>query len=865
MAKQQMNDLEKRTVYSYNEALEDSVKYFNGDKLSATSWINKYALKDTSKQKNEKDLVNIVLYEKSPDQMHDRISSELERIEIARGYKNPMSKDDFKEAIEGFKYVIPQGGPMSGIGNNYQIVSLSNCFVIGNNADSYGGIMAIDQEQVQLMKRRGGVGHDLSHIRPKSTSVKNSALTSTGVVPFMERYSNSTREVAQDGRRGALMLSLSVKHPDAEDFINAKLEEGKITNANVSVRIDDKFMKALRDGKMYQQQFPVESDNPEFTQEIDPKNIWEKIVHNAWKKAEPGILFWDTIIKESVPDSYADKGFKTVSTNPCGEIPLNPYDSCRLLAMNLYGFVDKPFTKEAKFNNEKFEKYISKAQRISDNIIDLEMEKIAAIKEKIISDPEADHIKATELHLWNNIEKTALQGRRMGLGITGEGDMLAALGLRYGTKAATDFSADVHKKLALGAYRSSVELAKERGAFEMFDFEKEKNNPFIQRLGKEDPQLIEDMKKYGRRNVALLTIAPTGTTSMMTQTTSGIEPAFLPVYERRRKISPNSQNANVDFEDKEGTKWEKYKVFHHHFGTWLGVNGYDIDEVKEIADQSVRDPEMQNKLDAIVKKSPYYKATSNDVNWKEKVKMQGAIQKWVDHSISVTINLPKDVKKDLVGELYMEAWKSGCKGVTVYRDGSREGVLLTGKEGKKFPKKRPKSLDAEVLRFTLQDNKNGGEKWLSFVGMLDGKPYEMFTGKSDEEVLAVPGAIKKGRIVKEKNEDESSRYDFWYTDRHGYDSHIGGISHQFKQENWNYAKMISSMLRGGMPALDIINTVSRLDEGAEGINTWKAGVVRTLNKYVPNGTVTEEVCDDCGINFHYEESCKKCGCGSKCE
>lgn len=831
----------KIKAYTNQEAVDLSRKYFNGDEMAARNFVNKYALKDS--------LGNI--YEASPIEMHHRLAKEFARIE--NKYKNPLSEEAIYSLIDGFKYIVPQGGPMSGIGNNYQIVSLSNCFVIGNKgeSDSYGGIMKIDQEQVQLMKRRGGVGHDLSHIRPKGSNVLNSALTSTGVVPFMERYSNSTREVAQDGRRGALMLSLSIKHPDVERFIDAKLEDEKVTGANISVKLDDEFMKAVELNGKYTQQYPINSDNPKVRNEIEAKPLFDKIIHNAWKSAEPGVLFWDTIIRESIPDCYADLGYKTVSTNPCGEIPLCPDDSCRLLAINLYSYVENPFTKDAKFNFDLYKKHIPVAQRMSDDIIDLEIEKIDSILEKIAKDPEDDELKRVERNLWENIKHRASEGRRHGLGITGEGDMLAALGLTYGTKEATKFAVEVQKTLALEAYRSSVELAKERGAFDIYDAEREKNNPFINRIKEADPKLYDDMLKNGRRNIALLTIAPTGTTSIMTQTTSGIEPLFATNYKRKRKVNPNDKDVKVVFKDKVGDSWEEYNVFHHKFNDWLSINGYNSEEVKNYSDKD---------LEEIIKLSPFYKATANDVNWVEKVKMQGAMQKWVDHSISVTINLPKGTKEDLVSELYMTAWKEGCKGATIYVDGSRNNVLNTNKEKIPFPKKRPESLDAEVLKFN-----NDGEKWIAFVGLVGDRPYEIFTGKSEEEVLAVPGSINKGRIVKSVGLDNQSYYNFIYTDRNGFESSIGGISHQFDREYWNYSRMLSGLLRNEVPVLKIIDVISKLDEGFEGINSWKNGTIRTLSKYVPDGTETDETCSICGINFHYEEGCKKCDCGSKCE
>jgi ribonucleoside-diphosphate reductase alpha chain len=774
--KEKENDVNKpsQKIYTYDEALKSSIEYFKGDELAATVWINKYALKDSYGN----------LFEKNPDDMHKRLARELARIE--KKYPNPLSEDEIYAVLKDFKYIVPQGGPMTGIGNNFQIASLSNCFVIGNDgpSDSYGAIMKIDQEQVQLMKRRGGVGHDLSHIRPKGSPVLNSALTSTGVVPFMERYSNSTREVAQDGRRGALMLSISSKHPDSEDFIDAKMTAGKVTGANVSVRIDDAFMQSVVDGKPYTQKYPVDSDNPTVTKEIDARNLWGKIVHNAWKSAEPGILFWDTIASEAVPDCYAEFGYKTVSTNPCGEIPLCPYDSCRLLAINLYSYVENPFTADAKFNFGLYKKHVHLAQRMMDDIIDLELEKIDAILGKIGNDPEDLEVKRVEKKLWENIRLKAEEGRRTGIGITAEGDMLAALGLRYGSDDATDFSVEVHKTTALEAYRASVYTAKDRGAFTIYDTHLERNNPFIQRLRKEDENLYRDMVKYGRRNIALLTIAPTGTTSLMTQTTSGIEPVFLPVYKRRRKVNPNDSSVKVAFVDEVGDSWEEYNVFHHKFVTWLETNGYNTDEVKAFDDKQLQE---------LLEKSPYYKATSNDVDWMNKVRMQGEVQKWVDHSISVTINLPENVKEELVGELYVKAWQSGCKGVTVYRDGSRSGVLVGSDSKKKEEKeeptlalKRPKSLEAEIIRFN-----NNDEKWIAFVGIKDGRPYEIFTGLADEEMFPIPKSIKKGNIIKARDENGTSRYDFQYTDKYGYKNTLGGLSHMFDKEYWNYAKLIS--------------------------------------------------------------------------
>ncbi|HLW06532.1 MAG TPA: adenosylcobalamin-dependent ribonucleoside-diphosphate reductase, partial [Marinilabiliaceae bacterium] len=772
---------------------------------------------------------------------------------------NPMPVEKIYGLFKEFSYIVPQGGPMSGIGNDHQIASLSNCFVIGNegDSDSYGGVMKIDQEQVQLMKRRGGVGHDLSHIRPKGSPVKNSALTSTGIVPFMERYSNSTREVAQDGRRGALMLSVSIKHPDSEQFIDAKLEQGKVTGANVSVKIDDDFMTSVVDGKPYIQQYPIESSNPRVRKNIDAENLWNKIVHNAWKSAEPGILFWDTIIRESLPDCYADLGYKTVSTNPCGEIPLCPYDSCRLLAINLYSYVENPFTSEAKFNFEKFRKHVGYAQRIMDDIIDLELEKIDAILQKIENDPEDKEVKRVEYNLWKNIRHKATEGRRTGVGITAEGDMLAALGLRYGSDIASDFSIEVHKNLALAAYGASVEMAQERGAFPIYSSEREKNNPFLQRIKEAEPELYQRMTKYGRRNIALLTIAPTGTTSLMTQTSSGIEPVFLPVYKRRRKVNPNDPQVRVDFIDEVGDSWEEYVVFHHKFLTWMEVNGIER-----------KSTYSEEELEELVKQSPYYKATSNDVDWLSKVRMQGAVQKWVDHSISVTINLPSNATEELVGRLYVEAWKSGCKGVTVYRDGSRAGVLIANTDSKedeaKFPNKRPQTLEADIVRF--QNNK---EKWIAFVGLVDGRPYEIFTGLADDdEGILLPKSVQKGKIIKNYEEDGSSRYDFQFVNKRGHKTTIEGLSYKFNKEFWNYAKLISGVLRNSMPIEDVINLVAGLQLDNENINNWKNGVERALKKYIPNGTKAKKgSCESCSsTNLVYQEGCLTCqDCGSsKC-
>jgi len=845
-----MNEIkEKLKTYSFDEAMAASTVYFKGDEMAAKVWVSKYALKDSYGN----------IFEKSPDDMHRRLAREIARIE--QKYPNPMSEEDIFDLLKEFKYIVPQGGPMTGIGNPYQIASLSNCFVIGpkGDADSYGGIMKIDEEQVQLMKRRGGVGHDLSHIRPKGSPVLNSALTSTGVVPFMERYSNSTREVAQDGRRGALMLSISSKHPDAEKFIDAKMEAGKITGANVSVKIDDEFMQAAIEGKPYVQQYPVNSDNPKYRKEVDAQSIWKKIVHNAWKSAEPGVLFWDTVIRESVPDSYADLGFRTVSTNPCGEIPLCPYDSCRLLALNLYGYVEKPFTAEAKFNFELFTKHVHSAQRIMDDIIDLELEKIDAIQAKIDRDPEDEEIKAVESNLWSKIRQKAIQGRRTGIGITAEGDMLAALGLQYGSDNGIDFAVEVQKTLAVEAYRSSVHLARDRGPFPIYDAQREKNNPFINRIKEQDEELYNDMVKYGRRNIALLTIAPTGTTSLMTQTTSGIEPVFMPFYKRRRKVNPNDQNVTVSFTDEVGDSWEEYNVFHHKFLTWLETNGYNPEEVKGYSEEEVQ---------KLIEKSPYHKASSNDVDWVSKVKMQGMIQKWVDHSISVTVNLPADVSEEMVSKVYQTAWESGCKGCTVYREGSRDGVLISSKKKENSdnvgaPSKRPPVLDCDVIRF-----KNNHENWIAFVGLYNGAPYEIFTGLSEDDVLPIPKAVTSGRILKIKDEN-GSRYDFQYVDKFGYTNTIGGLSHMFNKEFWNYAKLISGVLRNGMPIPDVVNLISSLRLDNETINTWNAGVERALRRYIPNGTKakTGKKCTECGAeSLIYQEGCLICtSCGnSKC-
>ena len=851
----QKETVKEKKVYTQEEAYSSSLNYFKGDELAARVWVSKYALKDSYGN----------IFELNPDDMHHRLASEIARIE--RNYMNPMSEEQIFEVLRDFKYIVPQGGPMTGIGNDYQIASLSNCFVIGHDgpSDSYGGVMKIDQEQVQLMKRRGGVGHDLSHIRPKGSPVKNSALTSTGLVPFMERYSNSTREVAQDGRRGALMLSVSIKHPDSESFIDAKMTEGKVTGANVSVKIDDEFMQAVINGTPYKQQYPIDSSEPTNVKEINAAELWKKIIHNAWKSAEPGVLFWDTILRESVPDSYADLGFRTVSTNPCGEIPLCPYDSCRLLAINLYSYVVNPFTKEAYFDFDLFRKHVILAQRIMDDIIDLESEKIEKILEKIDADPESLEVKQSERHLWEKIQKKTLQGRRTGVGITAEGDMIAALGLRYGTEEATEFAEKVQKMLALAAYRSSVEMAKERGAFDIYDAKREEKNPFINRLREADPELYDDMVKYGRRNIACLTIAPTGTTSLMTQTTSGIEPVFLPVYRRRRKVNPNDAEARVDFVDETGDAFEEYIVFHHKFVTWMLANGF-----------SASKKYTQEEVEELVAKSPYYKATSNDVDWLQKVRMQGRIQKWVDHSISVTINLPADVTEDLVNSLYVEAWKCGCKGCTVYRDGSRSGVLLSTDNKKKKKEDcncmeppvivatRPRELEADVVKF-----QNNREKWIAFVGLLNGRPYEIFTGLADDdEGIMLPKNVSKGSIIKSYDEDGQKHYDFQFKNKRGYKMTIEGLDGKFNPEFWNYAKLISGVLRYGMPIDQVIKLVQGMELNNESINTWKNGVERALKKYLPNGTEAKgQKCPNCGHEtLVYQEGCLICtNCGaSRC-
>ena len=841
-------------TYEHDEVLKAATAYFKGDTLAANVWMNKYALKDS--QGN--------IYELTPDDMHKRLAYEISRIE--QKYPNPLSEEEIYEVLKDFKYIVPQGSPMAGVGNNFQVSSLSNCFVIGNdgNSDSYGGIMKIDQEQVQLMKRRGGVGHDLSHIRPTGSPVKNSALTSTGVVPFMERYSNSTREVAQDGRRGALMLSISVKHPDAEKFIDAKMELGKVTGANVSVRITDEFMRAVLEDKPFVQQYPIDSPNPTYVVETDAKVLWDKIIHNAWMSAEPGVLFWDTIIKESIPDSYADLGFKTLSTNPCGEIPLCAYDSCRLLALNLYSYVDQPFTSQASFNAELFSKHARVAQRIMDDIVDLEIEKVNAILAKIDSDPETIEVKQVEINLWKNIRKKALQGRRTGIGITAEGDMLAALGETYGSDDAISFSKEVHKMLALEVYRSSVDMAEERGAFEVFDAKREENNPFIGRIRDNDPDLYEKMERVGRRNIAMLTIAPTGSVSICTQTTSGIEPVFMVAYKRRRKVNPNERNAKVDFVDEVGDSWEEYNVFHPKFETWLSVNNFDVAEVKAYGEKQLKE---------VIKMSPYYKATSNDINWVSKVKMQGDIQKWVDHSISVTVNVPQDTDEQLVSDIYKTAWESGCKGMTIYRDGSRSGVLISADEKKtkdanneEFNETtappRPKRMEADVLRF-----QNNYEKWIAVVGKLNGKPYEIFTGKADDFFL--PPWVEEGIVIREKIKNEKARYDFQFVDKQGYKVTIEALSRSFDKEFWNYAKLISGILRHGMPLPYVIELVQNLTLNDDSINTWKNGVVRGLKRYIPDGTKADgSSCPECGSNesLIYQDGCLTCNsCGySKC-
>jgi len=842
------------TVYAHEDVLEATTRYFRGDTLATKVWMSKYALKDSEGR----------YYERTPDDMHRRLAREVARIE--RKYPNPMTEDEVYELFKDFRYIIPQGSPMAGIGNNFQVSSLSNCFVIGSKgmSDSYGGIMKIDQEQVQLMKRRGGVGHDLSHIRPTGSPVKNSALTSTGIVPFMERYSNSTREVAQDGRRGALMLSISIKHPDAEKFIDAKLQQGKVTGANISVKIDDEFMQAVVEDKTYIQQFPTDSTDPIMKREISARKLWEKIIHNAWQSAEPGVLFWDTVLREAVPDCYADLGFRTVSTNPCGEIPLCPYDSCRLIAINLYSYVDKPFTAEASFNSDLFTRHAHCAQRIMDDIIALEIEKIEAILDKIESDPEDEEVKRIEKKLWENIREKCVQGRRTGIGITAEGDMLAALGTRYGSEAATDFSVEVHKQLAIEVYRSSVDMAEERGKFPVFDIEREKNNPFVKRIREAAPDVYGKMSRVGRRNIAMLTIAPTGSVSICSQTTSGIEPVYQITYKRRRKVNPNDKDVQVNFVDEVGDTWEEYTVFHPGFITWLRVNGYDPDKIKSYTDEQ---------LLPVIQRSPYYKATSNDIDWVSKVRMQGSIQKWVDHSISVTVNLPKDVSEELVSTVYLTAWETGCKGMTIYRDGSRAGVLVgtdskkDKDEGSEFKEtrapQRPKKLEADIVRF-----QNDYEKWIAVIGLLNGKPYEIFTGKA--EGFFLPGNVTRGWVIRTKLPGEDrARYDFQFEDKDGYKVTIEGLSRAFDRESWNYAKLISGILRHGMPLPYVIALVENLTFNVESINTWKNGVLRALKKYIPDGTVdTKHQCPECHREggLIYKEGCLTCKyCGySKC-
>ena len=847
--------MEQKT-YTFDEAFQATLDYFGGDELAAKVWVNKYAMKDSYGN----------IFEKTPADMHWRIANEIARIE--KRYANPMTLEEIFGLLDHFRYIVPQGSPMTGIGNNFQIASLSNCFVIGmdGNADSYGAIIRIDEEQVQLMKRRGGVGHDLSHIRPKGSPVKNSALTSTGLVPFMERYSNSTREVAQDGRRGALMLSVSIKHPDSESFIDAKMVEGKVTGANVSVKMDDAFMEAAVKGEKYVQKYPIDSDEPLYSKEIEASELWGKIVHNAWKSAEPGVLFWDTILRESVPDCYADLGFRTVSTNPCGEIPLCPYDSCRLLAINLYSYVKNPFTPEAEFDYALLKEHVTKAQRIMDDIIDLEIEKIQMIQEKIESDPESEEVKFSERHLWEKIMDKSTKGRRTGVGITAEGDMLAAMGYTYGTDEATDFSEGIHKAIALAAYRSSVTMAQERGAFSIFDAEREKNNPYIQRLAAADPELYKDMVKYGRRNIACLTIAPTGTVSLLTQTTSGIEPVFMPVYKRRRKVNKDDPDVHIDYTDETGDCFEEFIVYHHKFLDWMRVKGYDTTQHY-----------TQEEIDALLAESPYNHAAANDIDWVKKVQMQGRIQKWVDHSISVTINLPADTTEELVNELYIEAWRCGCKGCTVYRDGCRSGVLISTDDKKEDKKKcepcdcrlpvvevRPKVLKCDVVRF-----QNNREKWVAFVGLLEGRPYEIFTGlQDDDEGILLPKSVTEGYIIKNVDEDGVKRYDFQFVNKRGYKTTIEGLSEKFNKEFWNYAKLISGVLRYRMPIDQVIKMVGSLQMDNESINTWKVGVERALKKYIIDGTpIKDQACPSCGEHtLVYEEGCLHCtNCGySRC-
>ena len=840
---------EQKKHYKHEQVFEAATKYFGGDTLAANVWMNKYALKDSENR----------FYELTPDEMHKRLANEIIRIE--KKYKNPMTFDSVFEVLKDFKYIIPAGSPMAGVGNDNQISSLSNCFVIGNDgdSDSYGGILKIDQEQVQLMKRRGGVGHDLTHIRPKGSPVKNTALTSTGVVPFMDRYSNSTREVAQDGRRGALMLSIGIKHPDSEDFIDAKMEQGKVTGANISVKLDDEFMKSVKDGTTYTQQYPVNSANPTYKKEINSRELWNKIVHNAWSSAEPGILFWDTVIRESIPDVYPEHGFKTVSTNPCGEIPLCPYDSCRLIALNLYSYVEQPFTKDAYFNGDLFTKHARMAQRIMDDIIDLEIEKVDMIISKIDADPESHEIKQTERKLWEKIREKSIQGRRTGIGITAEGDMLAALGLQYGSNDAITFSTEVHKLLAIEVYRASVDLAEERGSFEVFDATREINNPFIQRIKKHAPHVYDKMQKVGRRNIAMLTIAPTGSISICTQTTSGIEPVFMVSYKRRRKVNPNDKNVTISFVDEVGDSWEEYNVFHPKFETWLKINGYEIKDVKSKND---------DELNKVIKQSPYYNATSNDINWVNKVQMQGDIQKWVDHSISVTVNIPENATEELVSQIYLKAWESGCKGMTIYREGSRSGVLVKGdkKEDKddfrdSIAPSRPKTIEADIIRF-----QNNYEKWLAVIGKINDKPYEVFTGKAEDFYL--PPYVETGWVTKVKKKGERTRYDFEFDDKQGYRIVLPALSRSFEQEFWNYAKLISGVLRHGMPLTYVVDLISNLTVPEDNINTWKNGVVRALKRYVPDGTIAaEKLCPNCKEEtVVYEDGCLICkSCGdTKC-
>lgn len=845
--------LQEKKQYSYDQALAAATEYFQGDELAAGVWVSKYALKDSAGN----------IYECTPDDMHRRMARELARIE--QRYPQPLEEEEIFELLRDFRYIVPQGGPMTGIGNEHQIASLSNCFVIGNEgpSDSYGGILKIDEEQVQLMKRRGGVGHDLSHVRPKGSPVKNSALTSTGVVPFMERYSNSTREVAQDGRRGALMLSISIDHPDSEHFIDAKLDGTKVTGANVSVRMSDGFMRAAMNGESYIQKYPIDAAEPVFTREVDARRLWDKVIHNAWASAEPGILFWDTITRESVPDRYAQYGFQTVSTNPCGEIPLCPYDSCRLLAVNLLSYVQEPFTEKAYFDFELFQQHARLAQRIADDIIDLELEKVDAILAKINQDPEAQDVKATERHLWEKIREKCLQGRRTGIGITAEGDMLAALGETYGAQESIDFSEKIHRYFATEIYRGSVQLAEDRGAFPLYNAELEEGNPFIDRLEKNDPELVQKMRQNGRRNIALLTIAPTGTTSLMTQTTSGIEPVFMPSYKRRKKINPSDTNSRTDFIDDVGDHWQEYHVFHHQFARWLEMKGYDLPEVEQMDEEA---------LNAIIEQSPYHNATARDVDWVSKVRLQGKVQQWVDHSISVTVNIPEDTTEEKVSEIYQTGWESGCKGITVYREGSRSGVLISSSDKKdnkngeaiaesKAPK-RPQALDAEVVRF-----RNEEERWLAVIGLLNERPYEVFTGRA-EDSFHLPHWCKQGKIIKAKDEQGNSRYDFQYQDKDGFRITIEGLSRSFNPEYWNYAKLISGVLRHGMPILDVVHMVDNLHLSNDSLNTWKNGVIRALKQYIPSGTKAENAsCESCGEEtVVYEEGCLICkNCGSsKC-